>query len=206
MIHIPIRVRNAVINFYVFIDVPDPSIKINSFVRYFERMPDEHLNVVYPIFVIERNPNGGSGGGTIMPSRVANFKSPRRARLTLVPDDMVDSLVIDRGLGLISIPRNRWERPVGRLVSTVLHEVGHSVDYELGLRPSAPITIQDVIGVRPTCGGGASGSILRHMVEAYARYVINPRTICRDPGSTHQQAINALRSTRAFRQMTNGTL
>ncbi len=206
MIHVPLRVRGAVINFYIFIDVPDPSIKINSFIRYFERMPDEHLSVVYPIFVIDHNPNGGSGGGTIRRSRVANFKGPRRERLTLVPDAMVDSLVIERGLGLISIPRNRWERPAGRLVSTVLHEVGHSVDYELGLTPSSRFTVQDVIGVSPTCGGGASGSILRHMVEAYARYIVNPRRICRDSRSTHQQAIDALRSTRAFRQMTNGAL
>jgi hypothetical protein len=202
--HFSLNANGYTIDFYIFIDDPGAEAKVAGLRRYFERMPQQHLAVVYPIFVIDYKPARGPGGGTWRPGEVrSTFMGPHHQQNTHVPDEEVQRLIVDQHKGLIGIPRERWERPLDRLKFTVIHEVGHSVDYGLGLA-SRWVTPDDFRGVRPTCGAGSS--LKRYVVEAYARFIINPADICRDEANfgerdpeCSQRVISALRRSPAFR-------
>jgi hypothetical protein len=111
------------------------------------------------------------------------------------------------GVGLIGIPGDRSRNALPELEFTVMHEVGHSVDVKLGLK--APrVREQDFVGVRPTCGAG--DSVTRRAVEAYARFIVRPWSICRDPvperdmAAGDRRVIEHLRASPAFGRLPRG--
>ena len=171
---------------YVYLDMPGALDKAKLLGSYLSRIPRQHASSVYPIFVMDQKPRGGPGGGTWRPGEVEGGVLGGE-RGTGIPDADIERLVIEPGFGMIGIPRSRWRRPMGLVAFTVLHEVGHSVDY--GMNLSAPgVRVDDFRGVRPTCGAG--NAVKRRVVEAYARYVLRARRICRDahPGETDAEA------------------
>ncbi len=192
-----IILAGGIVTVYDFIESPFSRDNISTLERFLQRLPTPHQRVVYPIFIIGRKPGGGLSGGTWRPDRVQTGFGGHE-RYTLVPDGDLRRIVPD-GEGLIGIPRNRWEGESP--MSTVFHEIGHAVDYELNLTP-AWLRASHLAGVRPVCGG--SSAVAKHAVEAYARWITAPSQVCRDlpAGQTQVQADNrvfaALAETPAF--------
>lgn len=204
--HLRLPVREHSVDFYCFIDSPGWAAKARGLARVFGRMPSHHLAVVFPIFIIEHKPARGPGGGTWRAHEVASMFAGHEHN-TRAPDADVRRLVITPGLGLIGIPRNRWQNALSDLEFTVMHEVGHSVDIKLGLK--APRAHErDFVGVRPTCGAG--DPVTRRAVEAYARFIVRPWGICRDPvperdsAAGNRRVIRHLRASPAFRALPPG--
>jgi len=198
--HLRVPVGGSVIDFYNFIDSPGWQAKARGLARVLSRMPQQHLRVLFPIFIIENKPARGPGGGTWRSHEVSSMFAHHEHN-TGVPDEDVQRLVITPGLGLIGIPRNRWQNPLPQLEFTVMHEVGHCVDLKLGLK--APrVRERDFDGVRPTCGAG--DAVTRRVVEAYARFIIRPWGICRDrvpegdAAAGNRRVIGHLRASPAF--------
>lgn len=200
-LHVPLRVHSRTINLYIFISSPDSEAKASGLQPFLERMPEQHVHSAldrYTIFVIRAKPRGGDSGGTWLPGQVRRAFWGRES-VTGVPDADLERLVLNPGKGLIGIPLDRWERPLARLKFTVLHEVGHCVDYRMNLSPPGA-TAGDFTGVRPVCG--AADIVKRHAVEAYARLVLGAG-ICRntapaDAGRCNARIISLLRRAPAF--------
>jgi len=204
--HLRLPVRGHAIDFYNFIASPGWEAKARGLARVFGRMPPHHLAVVFPIFIIEHKPARGPGGGTWRAHEVASMFAGHEHN-TGAPDADVKRLVMTPGLGLIGIPRDRWRNALPDLEYTVMHEVGHSVDIKLGLKaPRA--REQDFVGVRPTCGAG--DRLTRRAVEAYARFIVSPARVCRDPvperdlAAGNRRVIEHLRASPAFRRLPHG--
>jgi hypothetical protein len=199
--HLRLPLRGHVIDFYNFIASPGWEAKARGLARVFGRMPPHHLAVVFPVFIIEHKPARGPGGGTWKPHEVASMFAGHEHN-TGVPDADVKRLVMTPG-----IPRNRWKNALPDLEYTVMHEVGHSVDIKLDLK--APRAHErDFVGVRPTCGAG--NPLTRRAVEAYARFIVRPWSICRDPvpegdpAAGNRRVIEHLRASPAFRALPRG--
>lgn len=201
-IHVPRKVHSSVAHIHIFIDSSDAVTTARGLGPILERMPPQHAEVFdeYLIFVIEEKPGGGRGGGTWRPREVLGAFQGRESR-TGASDDELQRLVLGPHRGLIGIPRERWERGLDQAKLTVLHEVGHAVDYAWDL--AAPGAVEnDYRGARPVCGG--SGAVERRAVEAYARWVLGSSRICRDEveGETTQvsdrRIIALLRRSPAF--------
>jgi len=213
-IHIPLSVYGTprspgtpatTVNVYIFVDHPGSATKAHQIAGFLERIPFQHVQQVfqnttggYVIFIIKDKPGRGGGGGTWTPSEVDRaFRG--RHRVTCVPDAELQALVLTPGYGVIGIPMNRWgtrEFSRGRnpLEFTLVHEVGHAVDYSYargvggtGLSPPSPpgTNVSDWCGVRPACGGVGLG---RYVAEAYARFILVPRRICNDTDPGHSQS------------------
>jgi hypothetical protein len=212
--HLPIHVSGDVhghtVHFYIFIDFPGLADKARLLFPFLRRIPPQHALVFdrYPIFFIERKPRGGENGGTWLPRQVwPAFQG--RGDTTRVPDAQLQDLVITPGKGLIGIPRARWELDVSLLKFTVLHEVGHAVDYSPGMSlvPTTPpgTEVAHWSGVRPVCQG--EDEVKKRAVEAYARYVLGHPRICRDPpagepvAACSQRIIAHLRRAPAFQSV-----
>jgi len=198
-------VRGHIVAFYVFITTQDPLLRITALARYFEQMPDSHLDRLYPIFVVEEKPGGGPGGGTWPASTdfARMVGGGARARRTHVPDADLQRLIVGPRSGLIAIPRERWERPLDHLPTTVFHEVGHCVDCACGGLVPSGATDADFAGMNTTsCGAGSPRT--RQAVEAYARLLYHPSRIFHDlpPGQTpraaNERLIAVLRRSPAF--------
>jgi hypothetical protein len=199
-----------VIEFHVYVSVPGSQEKVRQLERFFSRLPDQHLRVLYPIFVMERKPGGLAGGGTWPPGAAieGEVMGAARSRNTGVPDADIERWVVSRRTGLIGLSKDRWERPLGRLEFSVFHEVGHCVDVSLrsGLVPSGA-TEADFAGMETDrCGQGSL--MVRRAVEAYARYIcLGGSRVYHflPPSETQQHAnqrlINALRRSDAFRSV-----
>ena len=187
-IHVPLPVHEHKAHFFVFLRSGGHEGKARELGPILSRMPPEHAEVFrrYLIFVIRQKPGGGPGGGTWRPTEV--FPAFRgRERRTGVSDEDLMRLVVSPERGLIGIPEDRWSRPVNLLKFTVLHEIGHAVDYCWNL--SAPGAVErDYRGVRPACGG--SDPVKRRVVEAYARWILGSPSICRDPVDENAAAAN----------------
>lgn len=201
--HYTLTIRGRTIGFHVYISVSDTQAKVRDLERFFHRMPDVHLDIMYPIFVMEHKPGGRDGGGTWRPGEVRpQVMGAAHSRNTGVPDADIEAYVASRGLGMIGISRDRWERPMGRIPTTVFHEVGHCVD-SLGLIPPGA-TDTDFLGMN-THACGAGSPLVRRAVEAYARAIYSPRHIYHDlPAGADPAAVNAallatLRRSPAFR-------
>jgi hypothetical protein len=206
--HHTLTIRGRAIGFHIYVTVPDSEAKVRSLERYFTRLPDPHLDIVYPIFVMEHKPGGRDGGGTWRPGEVrSQVMGAAHTRNTLVPDADIETYVTSRGLGMIGISRDRWERPVARIPATVFHEVGHCVD-SLGLVPHGAGEA-DFPGMN-THACGAGSPLVRRAVEAYARTIYNPRHIYHDlpPGAAaatvNAQLLATLRRSPAFRTVPAG--
>lgn len=198
----PIILAGGIVVVYDFLESPVTASRMATLERFLQALPTAHQYVIYPIFIIERKPGGGLNGGTWRASSVRE-RFAGRERVTGVSLEELTSIV-PVGEGLIGIPRNRWESDTP--MSTVFHEIGHAVDYELGLTP-AWLRSSHLAGVRPVCGG--SNGVGRYAVEAYARWITNPSAVCRDlpTGESQIQADNrvfaALAATPAFRLVPN---
>jgi hypothetical protein len=201
-------VRGRIVDFHVFVTTQDSESRVRSLARFFERVPDPHLDRLYPILVIEEKPGGKPGGGTWTRRTdfLACFGGGVRSRRTHVPDAELARLVIRPHQGLIAIPRERWERPFHHLPTTVFHEVGHCVDRVWGGLVPRGATDADFAGMNTTsCGAG--GPRTRQAVEAYARLIYNPARIYHDlPLGESSQTANtrllaALRRSPAFNQV-----
>ena len=208
-LHVPLRIHRSTIDIHIFLNQPDSEMKARGLAPSLQRMPEQHVQralVNYPIFILKNKPGRGPGGGTWRASQVRAAFWGREA-ITGVPDVELDRLVIKPGKGLIGIPQNRWTRTVNRLRFTLLHEVGHAVDYELNLSPP-DATVNDFRGVRPTCGAGSM--VKRHVVEAYARFILRPGAICRDSvdgetaNASNLRVIRNLRRSPAFSGLPRG--
>lgn len=202
--HYSLNIRGYTVDFHVYVTVPNSDVKVQQLQRFFARMPDQHLAVLYPIFVMERKPGGRAGGGTWPPGLVrSQVMGAGHARNTGIPDADVERLVVSRASGMIGLSRDRWERPIARLPFTVFHEVGHCVDIALGLVPGGA-TEADFAGMA-TDRCGAGNMMARRVVEAYARCICSPNAIYHTlppretPASANQRLLGALRRSAAFR-------
>jgi hypothetical protein len=186
------------VNVYIFVDHPNSIAKARRIALYLNRMPPIHVQQVfqdsaggYVIFIINNKPRYGQGGGTWKPTEVDGAFRGRQG-VTCVSDSDLQSLALTPGRGVIGLPMNRWgERHFGRrsrtsrswLEYTVMHEVGHAVDYfysprgsgGTGLAP-AGTRVSQLSGIRDACGGRGVG---KYVAEAYARFLLNgPSRIC----------------------------
>lgn len=151
---------------------------------------------------MQRKPGGRNGGGTWRPGQVrASFLG--RSANTLIPDGDIQAYVLARGRGIIGLSEDRWLRPPGRIEFSLLHEVGHCVDYQLGL-VAAGARAEDFPGVTTThCGGG--NFMVRRAVEAYSRWICAPARLFnsvpegRTAGEVNRQLKAVLRRSAAFR-------
>jgi hypothetical protein len=205
--HLTLDVRGHTVAFHIYIDVAGSADKVSHLERFFQRLPDEHLAVLYPIFVIQVKPGGGNSGGTWRPGEVRSQFIGRPNR-TGVPDEDVMSLVVGPGTGMIGLPRARWEKPLARLPYSVFHEVAHCIDVSLGLVPGGA-TEADFAGISPRrCG--APSLVTRRVIEAYARYICNPNMVLSEtletgetPVAATARIIGHLRRSRAFNRVTS---
>jgi len=207
-LHYVLSVRGYTVNFWVFILAAGSEQKVRQLGRFFSRLPDAHLAVLWPIYVIADRPRGGSGGGTWRAGdEVARFLG--KQRVTGVPDDYIRTL-IRAERGVMGIPRDRWRRGVSQgahpLEFTVIHEVGHCVDYQMDLTARGA-TERDFAGIEPICGGVG---VTRRAVEAYARYICkdsdpaminDPVLLGESPAQAATRVIAKLRSPPAFRSV-----
>jgi len=129
----------------------------------------------------------------------------RRSLNTGIPDNDMQRLVVDRGKGLIGLSKDRWERPIRRLKFTVFHEIGHCIDFFLGLIPRGA-TEEDFAEMETNrCGAGSLMS--RRAVEAFARSICSPNQIYHTLPSSetravaNQRLISSLYRSPAFRSV-----
>jgi hypothetical protein len=200
--HYSLTIRSRVIDFHIYVPVPGSEAKVRSLERFFARMPDVHLALVCPIFIMLHKPGGRDGGGTWRPGEVRSMvMGAAHSRNSLVPDADIETYVTSRGLGMVGISRDRRERPLGRLPGTVFHEVGHCVD-AVGLVPHGA-TEADFPGMH-TRNCGAGNLLGRRAVEAYARAIYRPGQIAHavpaggDPAVYNAQLLSTLRRSPAF--------
>ena len=202
--HLSFSVRGFTVEFHIYVTVSGSDQKVRQLEPFFRRLPDAHLAVMYPIFVMDKKPGGRAGGGTWPPGLVrSQVMGAGHARNTGIPDADVDSMVVARGRGMIGLSKDRWERPIARLPFTVFHEVGHCVDIALGLVPSGA-NDADFAGMETNrCGAG--NMVTRRAVEAYARLMCSPSAIYHTlparetAASANQRLSNVLRRSPAFR-------
>lgn len=204
-IHVPLNIHDARIDIYLFIDVPEREnrAKAEGLAPFLHRMPVQHVQralAKYRIFIIKDKPARGPGGGTWRPGEVRGAFWDKE-RITGVSNADLQSLILDYGMGLIGVPQDRWQRTLSSMKFTILHEAGHSVDYELNLTP-AGVALEDYRGVTPACGAGSL--VKRRAVEAYARFILAPSRICResvsgeDASECNSRLIGLLRRSPAF--------
>ena len=65
--HFNLKIRGYGVDFHVYIPSPAARAKVAVLESFFHRLPDQHLAVLYPIFVMVRKPGGRAGGGTWPP-------------------------------------------------------------------------------------------------------------------------------------------
>jgi hypothetical protein len=215
MLHITREIRNCPIHFYNFIDsdanLAVATSKVDGLLQYFARMPNRHLEVLYPILIVKMNPirvRGTDipperrGGGTCAPgySRGAVSNQTSGVRREEFRE------IVPRDKGFCLIPENRWIDS-NRCHFTVMHEVGHCIDFNFGgthrgggLHPSPSVCHEPTAaiafaGIREkNCGGQGWGA---YQAEAYARMMICPHRIVED-ARQNARIIELLMSSPAF--------
>jgi hypothetical protein len=191
--HHTLNIGGVAVEFHIYVDVSGSVGKVNHLGRFLRRMPVEHVRVLYPIFVMNNKPGGRRGGGTWRLSEVHQFLG--RSHNTHIPDEEITRIALSRAQGIIGLSRDRWEREPGRIEFTLLHEVGHCVDYSLGLVP-ARATEANFPGVTTThCGAG--DHMVRRAVEAYSRWICAPSRLYNEipPGETAASVNRTLQAT-----------
>jgi hypothetical protein len=198
-----VRARGYSVLFYVYVNVAVSAFKVVQLERFLARMPNEHLRLGWPFFVMLRKPGGRNRGGTWTPNGVrTSVMGGARSRNTGTSDEDIERLVPSRELGMLGLSEDRWRHPMGRLEFTVIHEVAHCIDFQLGLVPAGATdaTFQGMETDR--CGPGSTR--VRRAVEAYARWICGHRHIFHTPvprerpWATNARLIAALRSSPAF--------
>lgn len=208
-LHYPVTIHGYQIEFHIYVNMPGSRQKVAQLIPFLTRMPRQHLAILYPIFIMRRKPHGGQGGGTWTPGEARSaFTRTHAERNTGIPDSEIQRLVVTPGRGMIGMSEDRWQRPMGRLEFTLLHEVAHCVHccFQPGglLPPGA--TESDFPGMETNrCGHGSL--LVRRAVEAYARYICRPARIFHTlpsgsgPARTNERLIRSLRSSPAFRSV-----
>jgi hypothetical protein len=202
--HHKIRIRGYTVVFHAYTSAPDLAARVARLAPFFSRLPDAHLAVLYPIFIMLNKPGGRAGGGT-WPSGIvaANFMGAAQSANTGIPPADIKLHALSRRQGIIGLSEDRWGRPMGRLEFTVMHEVGHCVHNALGGVIPTSGSPPDFRGMR-TDRCGASDLTERRAVEAYARYICRPHGIAHDPvpgetdAETNRRLIGELRRSPAF--------
>ncbi len=204
--HHSVTIRRTTIAFHIYVTHPQSAAKVTALQPFLARLPDEHLSLLYPIFVMNHKPRGGNGGGTWPLAEVSSsFTHTDQINNTGIPLVDIQTYVLTPAQGIIGLTRDRWERPMGYLEFSLLHEVAHVINLRLGLVPHGA-TDATFAGMNTNrCGDG--NMIVRRAVECYARYICRPSAVYHElpEGETAAQAnsrlIRALRSSPAFQHV-----
>jgi hypothetical protein len=196
-----LSVRGHSVNFYCYINCSRFREKVQQLETFFSRVPDQHLSVLYPIFIMENKPGRGKGGGTWTHDLVqSQLTGTAQVRNTGIPAADIEHLVIRPGKGMIGIPAANWNVSIAELKFTVFHEVGHCIDFSFppgGLVPSGARNA-DFEGMESEVRRcGSSDPLIRKAVEVYARHICSPYRIFynQPPSETSAQANRRLLST-----------
>ncbi|MEO1396212.1 MAG: hypothetical protein AAFV90_25215 [Cyanobacteria bacterium J06634_5] len=157
----------------VYSEVPDLETRLNTTSNNLNRLPQSHLDVVDPIFIVDRLPGGRrTGGGYYSPAEVRSAWLGKEHRTGVSDEDIHDYVLSQPDTGLIAITKAAFENRIYQF--TVFHEIAHSVDHHLGIVPAGS-SVSDFAGVRyqhPRVG--------EYAAETYARFMLVPNRICRD--------------------------
>ena len=153
---------------------------------YFARMPESYLSAITPVhvYIVTGFPGGRSfgGGGYYPQGEMANWQN--REQRTGVPNAYLNAP--DFPYGLVAVLSSKLTNNAYHF--TVMHEVMHMVDHRLHL--SERLTLAQLAGIRygridRRRGVWVENSrIGEYFAEAYARYLINPNSICRTRGES----------------------
>jgi len=164
-------------------------------------LPPEHINmIVEPIIVVDTLPGGRThSGGWYAPAGARGLNDSDTVRGWLGPGN-VDNTGIDAaevtsrtggsgGTGIIAITSaaflrdDDWGHDHMAHEYTVLHEVGHSVDFHSGLIP--PPRLAGRYGNAPYQGQRYEGGNVHELAaEAYSRFFLRPTAMCRGGNGT----------------------
>jgi len=184
--------------------------KAKALKPWLRRMPAQHVARVYPIMLIGRHPTSedpdSGGGGTITSGTggLGALTGRHHSEIAGTPTSDVEAIAAEFAAGhsftgLHFIPENRWLR--ANPAHTVLHEVGHAIDYELGSHTPArgggewdPPTAFP--GVHESeCGG--QYPIQKRAAVAYAHLIVNGLTGL-GGASNARTIVETFRATAAF--------
>lgn len=173
-LHQILRVRKFSIEFHVYVDSPDSPQKIQSLAPYFDRLPDEHLAVLFPFFIMERKPGGRNGGGTWSPREAAAaFNTSGQFDRTKISLQEVQTRIIQPRSGVMGMSKDRWQRDSSKLPFTVFHEVAHCIHIALG---GLAVNDGNYIGIS-TENCGHPDLQVRRAIEVYSRFICKPNHI-----------------------------
>ena len=201
-LHLTGRVGSKIVNFYVYAQIPDLERRIQTILSNLERLPPGHIDVIDPIFIVNRFPGGRTtGGGYWSPGAVRN-QWLGRFNATGVPDEDIQAYVLSQpNTGIVGITKAAFLRDI--YLFTIFHELAHSVDYHLGIVPAGS-TVDHFRGVHYP-----SKNVNEYAAEAYARFILVPSRICRtgnipvgeNSNTCSQRLINVLMESPAFRRV-----
>jgi hypothetical protein len=167
-----------------------------------ERLPLGHIDVIDPIFIVNRFPGGRATGGGYWTPGAARNQWLGRFNTTGVPDEDIQSHVLSRpNTGIVGITKTAFSRNIYQF--TIFHELAHSIDHHLGIVPAGS-TVYHFRGV-----SYPSSNVNEYAAEAYARFILVPSRICRrgnipvgeDLTTCSQRLINVLMESPAFRHV-----
>ncbi len=197
----PVNVRGHEIRFYLDSGAVAASSGLDARMERIRAalhlLPQEHVElIVEPIIVVDELPSTARRGGGWFapgsgPGRASAWMEPRRAARTGVAPDEIERRIggLDQGTGIIGITSysflrdDNWGLGQPAHHYTILHEVGHAVDYHTGPRHNGLIPPAGLPGrsgnapyqgqryPRPTLGELAA--------EAYSRFFLRPNSMCR---------------------------
>lgn len=161
-------------------------------------LPAQHIRlIVEPLIVVDRLPGGRErGGGWYAPPSEGGSGTSQswlgdgNVRNTGVPAaEILERIGGTAGSGIIGITSFSFLRDANwggghkAYEFTILHEIGHSVDFHAGLTPSS--SREEENGNGPYQGQRYPGGSLGELAaEAYSRFFLRPNSMCRGGGGT----------------------
>ncbi len=204
-----LKIGSSGVSFYIYVNTPNSRQKVLDLESYFRRMPMEHLRVLYPIVIMNHKAGGRDGGGTWTATEVpTNFARPGHERNTGVPNADIQNIFREHGSrGLIGISKDRWERPIGRLIFTIFHEVSHCIQssFNTGGLVASGLRLNDLNGMTEReCRSGLN-AVTKRMLAVYTHAICAPSQIYHNRVSgetaneTNARMLGHLRRSPAFR-------